>query len=68
MPNEALARAYLGRLRAEIHAASIPTATGDRTADIIARIAELRAQSGLDWPLTLDALARKSTRQQSVPA
>ena len=68
MPNEVLARAYLGTLGAEIHAAGIPTATSDRTADIIDRIAELRAQSGLDWPLALDALARKSTPQQSVSA
>jgi nucleotide-binding universal stress UspA family protein len=36
---------------------------GDRTADFVARVTELREQSGLDWHQALDTLVRESPRR-----
>jgi hypothetical protein len=47
-------------IRAREVSATFP---GDRTADVVARVAELRERSGLDWHQALDALARASPRR-----
>ena len=47
-------------IRAREVSATFP---GDRTADVVARVAELREQSGLDWHQALDTLGRESSRR-----
>jgi hypothetical protein len=47
-------------IRAREVSATFP---GDRTADFVARVTELREQSGLDWHQALDTLVRESPRR-----